>query len=123
MAYLEFFVFRRSSGCALSFAWVIHTEICAEGIRDNKVGTEIVAALRRALFDENSRSLFTFKIFTFAIAQGALRRFHRLFILKFLQRAFATRYLTPWWSLHLNVHWVIKISTSEAAHSNSSLLP
>jgi hypothetical protein len=44
------------------------------------------------------------KFFTAAIAQGALHCFHRIFILKYLQRAFGTRYLTLRPSPYLDMH-------------------
>jgi hypothetical protein len=77
------------------FSQDIHTEIFAEGIWDKIFHTETVATLGRALGDEFSNvrgSVVEF--FTAAIAQGELGCSHRIFILKYLQRAFGTRFLT-----------------------------
>ena len=64
-----------------------------------------MAALGRVLGDINSdirRSVV--KIVTAAIDQGALHRFQQMLILKYWQRDFETKYLTPKSSLRLNVH-------------------
>ena len=63
------------------------------------------------------------KIFTAAMVQGMLRSFSRIFLQKYSQRVCGTGCLTLRPSLHLEVHYVIKIPMSEAAQSNFSLLP
>ena len=82
-----------------------HTEIFAEGFRDKLLDTETIAAFIRALHDEydDVRSSAV-KLFTAAMAQGALLCFCRIFILKYLQRAFGTRFLTLRLLPHLDVH-------------------
>ena len=66
--------------------------------------TAMVAGIERALDDKNSHNrMFAVKFFIAVIAQGAFHRSQGIFILKYLQRASATRYLTPQWSLDLNV--------------------
>jgi hypothetical protein len=87
------------------FSQDIHTEIFAEGIWDKIFHTETVATLGCALGDEFSHvrgSVVEF--FTAAIAQGELGCSHRIFILKYLQRAFGTRYFTLRLLPHLDVH-------------------
>ena len=101
-----------------------HTEIFAEGFRDKLFDTETIATLGRALDDED---LFVkcsaVELFTAAMAQGGAHCFYRIFILKYLQRAFGTSYLTLRPLPHLSVQYVIKIPMSDAARSNFSLLP
>ena len=102
----------------------IHTEIFAEGFQDKIFDTETIATLGRALDDEVSDvRCSVFKIFTAAMAQGGAHCFYRIFILKYLQRAFGTSYLTLRPLPHLSVQYVIKIPMSDAARSNFSLLP
>jgi hypothetical protein len=87
------------------FSQDIHTEIFAEGIRDKIFDTETVATLGHALGDESDGiRISAVKIFTAAMAQGVLCCFHRIFILKYSQRAFGTRYLTLRPLLHLDMH-------------------
>jgi hypothetical protein len=79
--------------------------IFVEDFRDKIFHREIVTTRGRVLGDINSdirRSVV--KIITAAIDQGALYHFQWMFILKYRQRAFETRYLTPRSSLRLNVH-------------------
>jgi hypothetical protein len=114
-----------SSRCAPLFSGDIHTEIFAEGIWDKIFDTETIATLGRALGDEDHyvrRSVV--KIFTAAIAQGVLHCFHRIFILKYLQRAFRDKIF--------DTETVTALGralgddddlTSEAVQSISSLLP
>jgi hypothetical protein len=77
----------------------------AGGFRDKIFDTNTVATLGRALGDgdSNVRSSVV-KFFTAAIAQGELGCSHRIFILKYLQRAFGTRYFTLRLLPHLDVH-------------------
>ena len=104
---------------ALHFLRDIHTKIFADGFRDKIFDTVIVAALGRALSDETSylRSGVV-EFFTAAVAQGALRFFHRIFIPTYDQRGFGTRYLILRLLPHLDVHFVMK----PLAWSNFSLL-
>ena len=96
----------------------------AGGFRDNIFDTETAATLRRALCDKNLDGRpSAVKIFTVAIAEGVLRYFRGIFIPKYLQGAFGTRYLTLIPLPHFEVHYMMKISTSEEMQSNSSLLP
>jgi len=77
----------------------------AEGFRDKIFDTEIVAALGRALGDKESNvRRSAVEIFTYAVAQGALSYFYRIFILKYLQRGFETRCLILRLSPHLYMH-------------------
>ena len=90
----------------------VHTQIFADGFRDKIFDTEIVTALVHTLHDEYLDVRWSaVKLFTAAIAQGALNSVCRILILKYLQTAFGTRYLMPRLSPHLEVHWVIKIPT------------
>ena len=75
----------------------------AERFRDKIFNTQIVAALRRALVDEDS-IVQAVKFFIAAIAQGVLHCFCRIFIPKRLQRVFGTKYLTLKLSPYLDVH-------------------
>ena len=87
------------------FAEDIHTEPFVEGFRDNLFDTEIVATVRRALDDQDSNMRCSaVEIFTAAIAQGALSCFPAIFIPKYSQRGFGTRYLILRLSPHLEVH-------------------
>jgi hypothetical protein len=104
----------------------IHTEIFAEGIRDKIFDTETIAALGHALVgheDNDVRSVV--KFFTAAIAQGALHCFHRIFILKYLQRAFRDKIFDTETIATLGRALGDEDSTSisEAVWSSSSLLP
>ena len=102
----------------------IHTEIFAEGFRDKLFDTEAVAAFIRALRDKDPYvRCSAVELFTAAMAQGGAHCFYRIFILKYLQRAFGTSYLTLRPLPHLSVHYMMKMMTSEAARSNFSLLP
>jgi hypothetical protein len=92
--------------------WDIHTEICGEGLRDRMFETEFVAILRRALDDEKGYRSSAIAIFTAAIAQSATTSVCGVFILKYLQVAFGTRYSILRLSLHLYIHCVMKILTS-----------
>ena len=69
----------------------IHTEIYADSLWDKIFVTGTVAALGHALgdIDFNVRTNVV-KLFTAAIAQGALSCFHGIFIPICLQRAFGT---------------------------------
>jgi len=81
-------------------------------LQDKIFHPEIIAALGRALGNENSDvRQSAVKIFIAAIAQGALSSVCGFFILKYLQMAFRTRYLTQNLLLHLDVHWLTKIPT------------
>jgi len=63
----------------------MYTELFTEGLRDKIFDTEIIAALGRALSDETSYIRNSaVEIFTAAVAQGALRCFHGIFIPKYL---------------------------------------
>jgi hypothetical protein len=87
------------------FSLDIHTEIFVAGFRDKIFDAEVVAALRRALRDGHSYVRHSaVKFFTSAMAQGALRWFYAIFIPKFLQRGFVTKYLILRWSPHFDVH-------------------
>jgi hypothetical protein len=87
------------------FSQDIHTEIFAEGIWDKIFHTETVATLGRALGDRDYNvRISVVEFFTAAIAQGELGCSHRIFILKYLQRAFGTRYFTLRLLPHLDVH-------------------
>ena len=99
-------------------------KIFAEGVRDKIFDTETVAALGCALRhkDSNVRS-GAVKIFTAAIAQGALHCIHGTFIPKYWQTVFGTRYLSLGPLPHLDMHYVIETPTSEPAWSSFSLLP
>jgi len=69
----------------------IHTEIFAEAVWDKIFDTEIVAALGRAISHTSPNvSHSAIKFFTAAVAQGALRSLHIIFIPKYSQRAFGT---------------------------------
>jgi hypothetical protein len=71
------------------------TEIFTEGFRDKIFDAEIVAALGRALSDENyDLRNNAVEIFTAAIAQGAPCCFYGIFTPKYVQRGFGTEYLT-----------------------------
>ena len=87
------------------FSRNIHTEIVIEGFRDKIFNTEIVTLLVTALGDKDSNVRISMvEIFTAAIAQGSLRCFHGIFVLKQLQMIFGTKYLTLKSMLHLYVH-------------------
>ena len=104
----------------------IHTEIFVEGFRDKLFDTETIAAFIRALRDEYATDdvrSSTIKLFTAAMAQGEAHCFYRIFILKYSQRAFETRYLTLRPLPHLSMHYMIEVPMSDAARSNFSLLP
>jgi hypothetical protein len=76
------------------FSWNIDPEIFAEGFRDKIFDTEIVAALGRVLGDTHPGARSTVvDFFTVAMAQGTLHFFYGIFMLKYSQRAFRTRYL------------------------------
>jgi len=83
--------------------------------RDEIFNTEIVTALGYALRDRDSnvRSR-TVNFFTAAIAQGELHCFDGIFILKYLQRSFETKYLILRSLPHLDTHYVTEIPMSEA---------
>ena len=90
-----------------------HTEIFADGFRDKKFDTQFVAALGRALGDKDSNMRSSaVDIFRAAIAQGSFSSVCGVFILKYLQMAFGTKYLILKLSPHLYVHCVMSISTS-----------
>jgi hypothetical protein len=92
-------------------------------LRDRMVDAEFVTELRRALGDKESyvRSS-AIEIFTAAIAQRAPTSVFRVFILKYLQTVFGTRYLLLRSSMNSDVHWVITIPTSDAGRSKYSEL-
>jgi len=82
---------------------MVHCKIFAEGFRDKIFDIEIVTALGCALSDENSELRSSaFNFFTVAIAQGVLHCFDGIFILKYSQRDFGTRYLILTSSPHLD---------------------
>lgn len=88
------------------FLWDIHADIFTEeGFRDKIFDTETIAALRRALSNEDSyiRSS-TVEFFTAAVAQGALHCFPGILIPTCSQRGFGPRYLILRSSPHLDVH-------------------
>ena len=90
------------------FLWDTDAEIFPEGIRDKIFGTEIVAALVRALDDSNSYARRSaVEILTAAIAQGTLLYFHEILTFNYSQRGFGTRYLTLRSSPQLDVHSAI----------------
>ena len=105
MSVLHAFTGVMAQGALRFFLLGIPTKTYAEGFRDKIFDTEIVAAVGRALGDRSSgvRSSAV-KIFTAAMAQGALRHFYSIFVPKYRQRGFGTRYLTLRWSPHLDVH-------------------
>ena len=85
--------------------WDLDLEIFAEGFRDKVFDTKIVAALGHALGDTHTNvRTSVVEFFTAAVVQGALHCFDRIFIPKYLQRGFGTKYLTLRMSLHLDVH-------------------
>ena len=105
-----------------TFLQDIHTEILVEEFRDKIFNTEMVSALGRALSYDLRNSAVEF--FTAAVAQGTmLRFFHWIFILKYSQRGFGTRYLILRWSPDLDMHYVLKPTTNEAVRSKFALLP
>ena len=65
-------------------SWNIRTEIVTEGFRDKIFDAKIVAALVRALLGDRYSidGKGVGEIFTAAIAQGAPRCFHGIFMLK-----------------------------------------
>ena len=104
---INFFTAALAQGAhAVLFLWAIHIEIFADGVRAKIFETETVAALGRAIVGIRDSAIGTsiVKFFTAAIAQGVLCCLHRIFILKYLQRAFRTKYLIPGSLPHLNVH-------------------
>ena len=101
----------------------IHTQIFAEGFRDKIFDTETFAALGRALGDKSfDIRIKVVELFTVAMAQGALHCSCRIFIPKYFQRVFGTRYFTLRPLLHLDMHYVMNLLTSESRWSNFSLL-
>ena len=83
-----------NSGFAPLFSQYIHTQIFAEGVRDKMFNTEIVATLGCALCNKDySVKRRVVWIFTAAMLHGELHCFHRIFILKYPQMMFETRYL------------------------------
>jgi hypothetical protein len=84
----------------------IHIKKFSEGFGDKMFDIGIIAALERALSDENyDLKKSAVEIFTAAMAQSALCFFFcRIFILKNLQRSFRTRYLILRLLPHLDVH-------------------
>jgi len=110
-----------SSRCAPRFTRDVHTEIFAEAVRDKIIDTEIIAALGRAISDTTPPiSYRSIKFFTAAAAKGVLHSFSGIFIPKYSQRGFGTRYLILKSSLHLYVHSAVKTTSVQ---SISSLLP
>ena len=102
----------------------IHTEIVAEGFRDKLFDTETVAAFIRAIRDKDPYvRCSAVKLFTAAMAQGEAHCFYRIFILKYSQRAFETRYLKLRQLPLISMHYMIEVPMSDAARSNFSLLP
>jgi len=69
----------------------VHTQILAGGFRDKIFDAAMIFALERVVNYRYSDVSSTIQFFTAAIGQGALRCFHRTFILKYSQRAFGTR--------------------------------
>ena len=104
-----------SSRCARFSLQGVNTEIFADGFRDKIFDTEIVAALGCTLSDKDHLvRRNTVQIFTAAIAQGRPTSFFGVFILKYFQRAFGTKYLIMRLSPHLEVHCVMRITPSGA---------
>jgi metal-dependent HD superfamily phosphatase/phosphodiesterase len=102
-----------SSRCAQFILQGVNTEIFADGFRDKIFDTEIVAALGCTLSDKDHLvRRNTVEIFTAAIAQGRPTSVFGVFILKYFQRAFGTKYLILRLSPHLEVHCVMRIPTS-----------
>ena len=90
-----------------------HTEIFADGFGDKIFDTEFVTALGCALADKDSKMRSSaVDIFRAVIAQGLLSSVCGVFILKYLQMAFRTRYSILRLSPHLYVHSVIKVEMS-----------
>jgi len=108
-----------SSRCAQFGFQGVNTEIFADGFQDKIFDKEIVAALGCTLSDKNDLvRRITVRIFTAAIAQGRLTSVFGVFILKFFQRAFGTKYLILRLSPHLEVHCVMRIPTSGCVQWN-----
>ena len=103
---VEIFTAALGQGALLCFHGIhIVTEIFPEGIRDKIFDTEIIAALRRALgHSDSSTRQHAVKFFTAAVAQSVILCFHAILSLKYSQRGFGTRYLTPRSSPYLDVH-------------------
>jgi len=84
----------------------IHSEYFVVGIRNKIFNSGTIAALRRALGDEESwpcrENMVDFV--TAAIAQGMLYCFPRIFILKYFQREIRTIYLILRPFLHWDLH-------------------
>jgi len=101
----------------------LYQKLFAEGFRDKVFNTEIVAQLGHALHhkDFNIRSC-AIKILTAALDQGVFCCFYGIFILNYSQMGFGTRFLIQRLLLHWDMHYVIKISISEALWSKSSLM-
>ena len=101
---ISFFIAAIAHGASFHFHGRIIL-IIVEDFRDKIFDREIMGALGRVLGDINSdirRSVV--KIVTTAIYLGALHRCQGMFLLKYCQRAFETKYLIPRLSPHLNVH-------------------
>ena len=82
----------------------IYTEIFAEAVWDKIFAVEIIAALGRAVSDTISDAGYSaINFFTVAVTQGTLRIFRVVFILKYLQRGFGTRFLIMRSLPHLDV--------------------
>jgi hypothetical protein len=102
---VNFFTAVMAQGELCLFLQDSHTKIFAEGIWDKIFDTETILTLGHALSDKNYHVRSSaVKILTAATAQGVLHCFHRIFIPKYLQRAFRTRYLTLRPLLHLDMH-------------------
>ena len=100
---VKFFTAAIAQGTLHFFLQDIPTKMFAEGLWDKIFVTGTIAALGHALGDKdfNIRTSMV-KFFTAAIAQGALLFFFcRIYLLKFLQRVFGTKYL----SLRPSSHW------------------
>ena len=82
-----------------------NTQIFSDGFRDKIFDMEFITVLGHALDDKNSNMRNSaVDIFIAAIAQGTLSLFFMILILKYLQMAFRTRYLTENLLLHLDRH-------------------
>jgi len=92
--------------------WDIHTEINGEGLRDRMFEMEFVAILRCALDKKAYVRSSAITILTAAIAHSATTSVCGVFILKYLQMAFGTRYSILRLSPHLYIHCMMNVLIS-----------
>ena len=102
------------SRCVSLFLHNIHTKIFVDGFWDKIFDTAIVTTIVCTLGDTDGYISWSAGNFlTTATAQGAFCCFHGILVLKYSQRGFGTSSLTPRLLPHLDLHSVIKTSTSE----------